>query len=340
MRQNYLNKQMIFFVKYPKKGPIYRLYHKIKSPPNPNTGEVEVEKNVPELISNSMKIIKQFMLNRKKWLLLSLLAVVYTNQGCVSEKITISENPEKDAILRVGLTLDGSPQFVSTANDGSLQGLEAELITMFAKKHNYLLETSIYSRIELLFALRRGEIDIAIPAATNTYISENFLQPCAPHLKTGQRILVNDAISMFIKDKNQLNDEKVTVLTPVGSTSANFAKKVIPDAQHISLRNIESCIKKALTNNGYIIMLDADKAWKLQSKKFILNSNANKGTGKDIKSTLKVVLPPLTNEQISWAVRRDNIKRKNSLNAFIKELEKNGKLKEMIEKNSANIINE
>ena len=301
---------------------------------------MEVEKNVQELISNSMKIIKKFMLNINRCLLLPLFAMLYLTHGCVSEKTVIPSPSDRDAILRVGLTLEGAPQLVSTDTTDSIQGLEAELITMFAKNNNYLLETSIYSRTELLFALRRGEIDIAIPAATDTYISENFLQPCAPHLKTGQRILVNDAISMFIKDKNQLNDEKVTVLTPVGSTSANFVKKVIPNARHISLRDLKSCIKKALTNNGHIIMLDADKAWQLQSKKFTMNSNAGKGTKKAIKSTLKIVLPPLTDEQISWAVRRDDINRKNTLNAFIKKLERNGQLKEMIERNSADIINE
>ncbi len=309
-----------------------------------NSGEIEVEKTVQGHISNYMKIYNNLVLNRKKSvilpMLLSLLAIMLGTLGCVSEKPPMLTTFEKDVILRVGLTLDGPPQLVSSDGSDALQGLEVDLLTMFAKQNNYLLETSIYPRTELLFALRRGEIDIAIPATTDTYISENFLQPCALHLKAGQRILVNDAVSMFIKNKEQLNDEKITVLTSVGSTSANFAKKVLPNARHISLRDLKSCIRKALTDNGYIIMLDAGKAWGLQSKKFILNSKTEKESKKDLKSTLKIVLSPLTEEQISWAVRRDDIKRKQSLDVFIKELKKSGKLKDIIERHSANIINE
>ena len=271
-------------------------------------------------------------------LLASFILLMLLFQGCASDKPFMDDQVDKDAILRVGLTLNATPQLLKINKDSSPQGLEIELITMFAKENKYLLETSTYAPEELLFALRRGEIDIAIPASTDTYISDNFLQPCAPHLKTGQRVLVNSAVSMFIKNKDQLDNDQVTVLTPVGSTSAIFAKTVIPNAHHISLKDLQSCIKKALTDNGNIIMLDADKAWALNSRTFVLNSKS--GKQEKLNAKLKIVLPPLTDEQISWAVRRDDRQRGDALNNFIEKLKKSGKLQEMIELNNADIINE
>ena len=303
----------------------------------------KVEKSDQGHISNNMK---KHLTNKRTGqttripiiLLASLISLILLLQGCASDKSETTDQVDQDAILRVGLTLDAAPQLLKINKDNSTQGLEIDLITMFAKSKNYLLETSTYTPEELLFALRRGEIDIAIPASTDTYISDNFLQPCAAHLKTGQRILVNSAVSMFINNKDQLDNDKVTILTPVGSTSAIFAKKVIPNAHHISLKDLQSCIKKALTDNGNVIMLNADKAWVLNSRTFVLNANSKKQ--EKLNSTLKIVLPPLTDEQISWAVRRDDQQRKKALNDFIEQLKKSGKLQEMIELNNADIINE
>ena len=259
--------------------------------------------------------------------------------GCSTVKETVSEPPDMDPILRVGFS-PGPPQLLNAADENDLKGLEIDLITLFAKKNNYFLETSVYPRDELFFALRRGEIDIAVPAATDTIIAENFLLPCAPHLKTGQRILVNKAVSMFIKDREQLNNDKITVLTPVGSTSANFAKEVLPSAHNISLKDIKSCIRKTLTYNGNIMMLDAGDAWTLQSKKFVFNPKEGTEAGEKVQARLKVVLAPLTSEQIAWAVRNSDQERMKALNLFIQNLKKNGKLQEMIESHSADIINE
>jgi ABC-type amino acid transport substrate-binding protein len=260
-------------------------------------------------------------------------------QGCSTAREQGQLESEPDSILRVGLTLD-LPLFVNKDKDGKLKGVEVDLLTRYAKKNNLLLDMSIYSRDELFFALRRGEIDIAAPSTTNTIISGNFLQPCAPHLKTGQRILVNSAVSMFIQNREQLNNKKITVLTAVGSTAANFARKIFPEAKLISLRDMKSCIKRALTDNGNIIMLDAGDAYILQSKKFILNSPDSKKPPQALNTKLKVVLPPLTDEEISWAVRRGDRKLRNSLDSFISDMKKNGKLTELIEQYNADIINE
>jgi len=260
--------------------------------------------------------------------------------GCKTIQKEPIANNEPDALLRVGLAND-VPLLSDKGSDAKLLGFEMNLLTQYARENKYILDTSLYSKDELFFALRRGEIDIAIAAVTDTVIAENFLLPSAPHLKTGQRVLVNDAVSMFIKDKDQLNNDEITVLTVVGSTAANFAKQLFPQAKRISLRDMKSCIKKALTDNGNIIMLDAGDAYILQSKNFFLNSvPKGKEAKKTVRVKLKAVLPPLTNEQISWALRRGDKELQNSLNSFIENMKKSGKLKELIELYNADVINE
>ena len=269
-----------------------------------------------------------------------LLLSVFFMQGCRTLHKEAEVEHDSDAILRVGLAND-VPLLTDQGSNAKLLGFEMNLLTQFARENKYILDTSLYPADELFFALRRGEIDIAISAVTDTVITDNFLLPSAPHLKTGQRILVNDAVSMFIKDKDQLDNDDITVLTVVGSTAANFAKKLFPRAKLISLRDMKSCIKKALTDNGNIIMLDAGDAYVLQSKNFILHpSEKSKKSDQPVKARLKVVLPPLTNEQISWAVRRGDHELHNSLNAFMENMRKSGKLQEAIDLYDADIINE
>ena len=236
---------------------------------------------------------------------------------------------DKDPILRVGLSICGVPQLLSKTKNGQLKGLEIDILQAFAKEHKYILETDLYPENELFFALRRGEVDIAVPCSTDTVIKSSFLDVCVPHLKTGQRVLVNNAVSMFIQNKEQLDKSDITVLSPVDSPAADFANTIFPAAEKVSLKDLKSCMKKALSHNGSVIMLNSVEAYA-----------ATHTPGGEKKSAFTTVLPPLTEENICWAVRQNENEMKQELDHFIKRIKSDGTLKKMIEENNAEIINE
>lgn len=266
-------------------------------------------------------------------------SIVFFIYGCTIKPEIKQAAPNNDSILRVGLVL-GVPQLLSSDKDGNLSGLEIELLNHFAKDNGYLLETTLYEKEELFFALRRGEVDIAVPCGTDSLISSNFLAPCAPHFKTGQRVIVKKTISMFINDMVQLNKEDVTVLTVAGSVSANFAKKLFPEAKKISFKDIEACITRVKNDKGYVLLVDACQAWILKTSGYNIIVSENTKEKKSVRIKLDPVLPPLTDEQICWAVRRSDLEWQKFLNGYMLELKKRGSLQELIEKNCVDAINE
>ncbi len=268
-----------------------------------------------------------------------LLLLVIAIHGCATTDNQESYFFDKDSVLRVGFA-ESAPQLLGKDDKGNLTGLEADLLNLFAKENGLLLDTFLYSREELFFALRRGEIDIAIPGASDTVILANFLAPCAPHFKTGQRVLVDEAISMYITDKSQLDNENVTVLTVVGSVSSNFAKKIFSETKLISLKDMPSCISRVFKGKGNIILSNAPDAWILKSTRQTLVFPGNKSGGKTREVRLKTILPPLTDEQLCWTVRRKDVKLKEFLDAFMLTQKNNGNLEDLIEKNNADAINE
>ena len=249
--------------------------------------------------------------------------------GCVhQQQEAMPESPFTDTILRIGVT-DGPKQLVGTDGKGNYTGLEIELLNILAKQSGCLPEFTKYSKEELIFALRRGEIDIAVPCATDAEIRDQFLLPCAPHLKTGQRIIAGASVAMYIKSPEQLNSADITVLTVADSVSANLAKSVFPAAEKISLRTAKMCLDRLKHKTGNVFMLDACRAYMV--KKHFDNRKE--------EQAIKVILPPLTDEHICWALRRSDTARCTWLNNFINELRGKSILQDLIEKYNADIIN-
>lgn len=229
---------------------------------------------------------------------------------------------EKDFIMRTGVAI--RPPFVFKGENGQYDGLEIALLTLLAEENNFKLEISEYPLNELMFALRRGEVDIIAAGYTTDEISANFFTPCAPHMKTGQRVLVNTEIAPFITDKAQLDNDKVTVYTVAGSASAEKVKEIFKEANTASLKDIASCIEKVKNGKGNIFLLSARDAAPLVTDK---------------KSGLSIALGLLSEEEIVWGVRRKEDRWKYFLNNYIKSLQQEGRLNEIIEKTKADQIN-
>jgi ABC-type amino acid transport substrate-binding protein len=290
--------------------------------------------NICIFMKNGKKnFIRSFLQIRMSYRIISFLIIIYT-YGCINPEKKEEPSSDKDPLLRVGLNIS-VPHLLSLEKDGEPAGMEIELLNLFAKEEGYLLETTVYDKAELFFALRRGEIDIAVPCNTGTYISANFLSPCAPHFQTGRRILVKDSVSMFIKDPAQLNNEDVIVLTVAGTVSSDFSKKLFPESELISLKDTESCLERLQKEDGAIFLTDPIQAWTIKTSGYYINISEKK------KKKIKFipVLPPMTDEQICWAVRRSNKEWKQYLDKFMAEQKKNGTLKKLKEKYCLDAIN-
>lgn len=260
--------------------------------------------------------------------------------GSVAESVprdSRESETAKKTTLNVGVLSDRHPLAYRSAL-GGLAGSEIELIRRFAKMRGVRLNLAEYQKEDLFIALRRGDVEIAIPATTEGEITVRFLASCAAHAKTGQRLVANADIAPFITELKQIDNPNVRVYTVTGSNSARFAKRFFKAADVASLENIEKCVNKVLSDNGCVYLTDETTANILLKKhneqplKTAIPANTSKGSHKTTdksaekkqKTKIAFVLGRLTNEKIAWAVSRSNKTLKKSLDDFITNLGKAG----------------
>ena len=250
-------------------------------------------------------------------------ALAFLSPGCASvDNEKEKEESNVPPILRVGVLADASQ------TDPAAK-INAELLALLEKKRAIIIDISSYSREELLFALRRGDVDVVAAGLTDTQISAEFLTPCARFLRTGRRVAVNASLAPFITALNQLDNSKVVVYTVAGTVSANSVGTIFQRADHVSLKDNAACIAKVSAGTGGIFLVGPVEGWRL----FKHPESASKVTG------LALVLGPLTNEHLAWAVRKSSPRLAKALDAFIEELRANGDLEKMIEESGVDTIN-
>lgn len=234
--------------------------------------------------------------------------------GCISNKNTISDVKVLSP-LKIGV-FNRYP-FVYRNKDNVITGSDIELLKLFSTKNNYDPNFIEYPSDEIIFAIRRGEIDIIAGGFTKSEMDEEFLASVAPNIKTGQRAIISAKLAPFITEKSQLNNNKVTVYTVITSPAAKFARKIFPDVnRYFSLKSVNACVKKVRGETGSILLLDARDAMPLVKQ----------------DKSISLVLGMLSSESIVWGTKRKNKTLQESLNSFMTELSEKGKLQEIIDR--------
>lgn len=235
---------------------------------------------------------------------------------------TLEIPPAKKGLVRVGYAL--RPPFVIKDKEKQLSGLEIDLLKLLAQQQGYELEFLEYPLNELVFAVRRGEVDLMTAGFTEREIAELFLSPAGAYMQTGQRVIVNADIAPYITDKSQLDNNKIRVYTVAGSPAAEQVEIIFPNTETISLKNSANCIKKVIGGRGNIFVLNARDAAPIIA---------------DSDSGLALVLGLLSQEKLAWGVRRKEKKWREELDRFIDAMRQSGKLQELIDKHRADAIN-
>ena len=253
------------------------------------------------------------------------MALAFLASGCTTtNENTAGSDEEFDIppILRVGVLADAS------RTDPSAKA-NAELLALLEKSRGIIVDIEKYSCEEILFALRRGDVDLVAAGLTDTEIAAEFLSPCARFFPTGRRVAVNASLSAFITDLHQLDNPKVTVYTVAGSVSANTANSIFKQASIASLKDMHSCLSKVRSGTGSVLLVGPTEGWNL----FKRQDSAKNITG------LNLVLGPLSKEHLAWAVRKSDQRLATAMDAFVAELRKKGKLDKIIAGSGVDTIN-
>lgn len=231
-------------------------------------------------------------------------------QGELAKSSTIEK------ILRSGKLRVGMSTFVPWAmqsKTGEWIGFEIDVARRLAQDMGVEVEFVPTKWDGLIPSLLTGKFDLVIAGMTGTptrALKINFTQP---YDYTGTQICINKAYADKIKSAMDLNDPAYTVISRVGVTASETAKKLLPNAQKRLFSDNGSMVQELLNGKATAIIQSLPEPAQLVAKH---------------PETLALLPGTLTKEPISMGVRKGDPDTLAYLNNWIVGVQAEGFLEE------------
>jgi polar amino acid transport system substrate-binding protein len=250
-------------------------------------------------------------------ILLLFLADLCLLAGCASTGRNESESaliPPDESILRVGVTTNAPPLIYRQG--GRIVGLEADFAKALASYLGKSLRFVELKWEDQIPALLENRIDIIMSGMTRTPLREVRIAFTTPYFKSGQMALIR-------------REDAARFSTGFFSFITSSAIGVIKDttAEYFVETRYASVKKKTFSNSQFAVkaLIDKDIDVFIHDAPIILylaSENENNG--------LTALFALLTNENLAWGVRKDNIELLKSADSFLQNPANEKKLKELI----------
>jgi polar amino acid transport system substrate-binding protein len=232
----------------------------------------------------------------------------------VQKEIAMGSTIEK--VLRRGKLKVGMATFVPWAmqsKTGEWVGFEIDVAKRLAKDMGVEIEFIPTKWDGLIPSLLTGKFDLVIAGMMGTpqrALKINFTQP---YDFTGTQICINKKYENEIKTPMDLNDPAYTVISRVGVTAAETAKKFLPKAQKRLFSDNGSMVQELLNGKATAIIQSLPEPAQLVAKN---------------PETLALIEGTLTKEPISMGVRKGDPDTLAYLNNWIEVVRAEGFLEE------------
>jgi polar amino acid transport system substrate-binding protein len=244
------------------------------------------------------------------WLLAPLFLI-----SCIQEKTTpVSVQPGPD-ILRVGMTTNAPP--VAYRKDGKITGLEVDFAEGLARFSGRKLHIVEMKWEDLIPALLDKKIDIIMSSMTITPARQYRIAFSTPYMISGQVMLVRrPELARYANGFSDLLNPAVRIGTVKATTGDLLIREKINRGNCFSFQNPVQGVRALIDNKIDVFVYD------LPMNFYFAAENEING--------LAPVIIPLTREQIAWGMRKDDIKLRQTANAYLTELKTNGQLKDKL----------
>jgi polar amino acid transport system substrate-binding protein len=248
------------------------------------------------------------MMKRRVMMCLVLMATVMLAAGSVTAGGALDEI-QKRGTLRVGME-PGYMPFELTNQKGEIIGFDVDMAKRMAKAMDVKLELVSTAWDGIIPALLTGKFDIIMSGMTLTQQRNMSINFALPYIVIGQTVLVNNKHQGVIKSYKDLNNEKFTVASKLGTTGEQATKRMIPTAKYISYETEQEGVMEVV--NGKVDAFIYDMPF---------NSAAwvQRGQGK-----VYHLDTPFTYEPLAWAVKKGDFDFVNWLNNFMIQIKNDG----------------
>jgi polar amino acid transport system substrate-binding protein len=147
--------------------------------------------------------------------------------------------------MRAGTSAD-TPPMTMRDRDGQLIGLEVDLVRALADTMNVKVRFVEIPFAELIPALERGEIDLAVAGMTITPERNARVAFAGPYFISGNTLLARNRELAETEDLAQLDDPKLSFAALEASTSARFVRTHLPKARLVTVPDNDAGVKALL----------------------------------------------------------------------------------------------
>jgi ABC-type amino acid transport substrate-binding protein len=220
----------------------------------------------------------------------------------------------KTGELRVGTSAD-SPPLTMHDRDGKLMGLEIELVQALADTMRVKVHFDEIRFADLIPALERGDIDLAVAGMTITPERNARVAFAGPYFVSGNTLLTRKRELAEIEDPAQLDDPKLSFAVLDGSTSAAFVRGQLPKAKLVAVPDNDAGVSALLSGqvDGLVsdLMVCTVARWRHPDVELYLRRN------------------PFTTEPLGLALPPDSALFLNLVTNYLKTLEETGELAQL-----------
>ncbi len=244
----------------------------------------------------------------KKFLLSMMLCAVMVF-GSLSAMADTLDDIQKRGKLLIGLD-PGYMPFEMKNQRGEIIGFDVDLAKRMAKAMGVKLEIVPTAFDGIIPALLTGKFDILATGMTLTQERNMSINFAHPYIEVGQSAIINNKIASVVKSYKDLNDPKYTIAVRLGTTGEQAAKRLIPDAKHLSFETEQECVLEVVNGRADAFVYDMP---------YNVVAVAQRGSGK-----ITHLDKAFTFEPLSWGIRKNDPNLLNWLNNFIYQIKRDG----------------
>jgi len=141
-----------------------------------------------------------------------------------------------------------------------------------------------------------------------------------PYMATGQMALIRAADYSRLRDQSLMNDPGTRVGFQSNTTGERYARSELPKAQLTGFASLDVGVAALRKGDIDYFLYDAPAVWRIRGQ--------DKAKYEDLKGLFR----PLTEEQLAWAVRKDDTKLRQRLGNIVKRWRLNGFLESLLDR--------
>lgn len=218
--------------------------------------------------------------------------------------------------LHVGVAPDYPP--VVFEQDGEIVGIEADLAHGLGDRLGRRIVFERFAERELLEALERGEVDVVMSGLSITPERAERVRFTLPYMQAGQLALIRSADLARFGRIHTLRRSGARVGYVQGTTGERFVATELARATSFGFDDVDSGVRSLRAGRIDFFVHDAPTIWRI--------------AGDPQQRDLHGLYQLLTQEELAWAVRRDDAELKALLDTTLEQWQREGGIESIIDR--------